>query len=272
MIKLNDLLHFSDEQIANAKIKFNKNNGYDDPIELFKTNPDIVNKGWLYCNSRYFKVGQIAICLVKISGDKWLLTTIDTVDSELNNGSGVKYTGTPLSQYQSFYGRTILKFHKSFQTQGVKLLTVIDEIEVLQILPDTFDDDHFPGYDRVKLSYSQLKNIIDRGKSDWINALQNQKGVYLITDTYNGKLYVGKASSENGMLLQRWSNYVSNGHGGNKELKRIVEENGIDYVKAYFQYSILENYNAKIDDHVITSRESWWKEVLLSRKHGYNAN
>ena len=74
------------------------------------------------------------------------------------------------------------------------------------------------------------------------------------------------------MLLQRWSNYVANGHGGNKELIELVNEKGFDYVKQNFQYSILENYNTKIDDHVILERESWWKEILQSRGFGYNSN
>ena len=74
------------------------------------------------------------------------------------------------------------------------------------------------------------------------------------------------------MLLQRWSNYAANGHGGNKELVELVSEKGFDYVKQYFQYSILENYNAKIDDHVVLKRESWWKETLQSRQFGYNSN
>ncbi len=74
------------------------------------------------------------------------------------------------------------------------------------------------------------------------------------------------------MLLQRWKNYIENGHGGNKELKRIVNENGLEYIKRYFQYSILENYNSKVDDSVILERESWWKETLQSRNFGYNQN
>ena len=53
---------------------------------------------------------------------------------------------------------------------------------------------------------------------DWIGALENQKAVYLIADLKLGKFYVGSATSNSGMLLQRWSNYVTNGHGGNKEL------------------------------------------------------
>lgn len=65
---------------------------------------------------------------------------------------------------------------------------------------------------------------------------------------------------------------IDSGHGGNKELIELVNKEGIDYIKRNFQYSILENYNAKVDDSVILERESWWKETLQSRKFGYNAN
>ncbi len=274
MIKLNDLLHLTDEQASKAKVKFNRDNGYDDPIDIYKSNPDLINKQWLYWRNknRYFDVGQIAICLVKIRSEYWLLTTIDTVVEELNVLNGINYKGTPLSEYQEYFGRTIIKFYKSFQTQGVNYSTIADELEVCQILPDTFDDDDFPGYDKVNLSYNQLKSILDRGKKDWIAALERQKAVYLITDTNNGKLYVGSATSSYGMLLQRWSNYVSNGHGGNKELKRIVDSEGIEYVQSYFRYTILENYNSKVDDAVVLERESWWKNILLTRTFGYNDN
>ena len=33
-----------------------------------------------------------------------------------------------------------------------------------------------------------------------------------------------------------------------------------------------ENYNAKIDDETIKARESWWKEILQTKKYGYNDN
>ncbi|TDM16111.1 GIY-YIG nuclease family protein [Macrococcoides canis] len=146
------------------------------------------------------------------------------------------------------------------------------ELVVQQILPTIYDGDDFPGYDKVKLSYQQLATIIHRGKRDWIAALENQKAVYLITDKSNGKLYVGLATSMSKMLLTRWSNYVANGHGGNKELVALVEEKGFDYVKENFQYTILENYNGKVDDKLVLQRESYWKEALQSRQFGYNSN
>ena len=51
-----------------------------------------------------------------------------------------------------------------------------------------------------------------------------------------------------------------------------IAEKGFDYIKQNFQYSILENYNARVDDRVILDRESWWKETLQSRTFGYNDN
>lgn len=93
--------------------------------------------------------------------------------------------------------------HKNFSAQGVSYAKVKEQLEVSQILSDTFDDDDFPGYDKVKLSYPQLKSILNRHKNDWIAALESQKAVYLITDLSNGKLYVGSATSDKGMLLQR---------------------------------------------------------------------
>ena len=130
------------------------------------------------------------------------------------------------------------------------------------IIENIYDGDEFPGYDKVKLSFIQLNNILSRGKRDWINALRSQKAVYLITDLNNGKLYVGSATSRKGMLLSRWKSYIKNGHGGNTELKIIVEQNGFDYIKTNFQYSLLENFNSRVDDQYILERESWWKKVV----------
>ncbi|MDN5290868.1 MAG: hypothetical protein PWQ06_1107 [Anaerophaga sp.] len=273
-IYLNNLLHFNLADYGNIKIKFNQSNGYEDPMELHQNNPDIVNNQWLFWRSkqRYFYVGQIAICFLKLSYDTWLLTTIKKVTKELNIYDGINYEGDELEQYKSYFGRVVIKYHKTFQQQGRYYSEICDELEVQQILPTVFDGDDFPEYDKVRLSYRQLEAVLNRGKRDWIAALENQKAVYLITDKENGKMYVGSATSDYGMLLQRWRSYVANGHGRNKELVEIVNEKGYEYIKANFQYSILENYNAKVDDHIILERESWWKETLQTRKYGYNSN
>jgi len=274
-ILLNDLLHLSNEEIKLYKVKFNQpNREGTNPMDEYKKDPEVIDNQWLFWREtqRYFRVGQFAVSFMRLTYNTWLLTTIKEVTEDLNIEHGVNYKGVSVEEYSKYFGRVIVKYYKYHQGQGRYLSEIIDQLEVVQILPTTFDGDDFPGYDNVRLTFSQLETIIVRNKRDWIAALENQKAVYLITDTSNGNQYVGSATSDIGMLLTRWKNYVSNGHGGNKLLKEIVSKSGFDYIKKCFQYSILENYNARTDDQVILRRESWWKKTLGTRAFGLNSN
>ncbi len=275
-IMLDDLLRFSAAGLDDGKIKFNQWNGSKDPMELYKENPEIVNTDWLFAKKQrdYFSVGQTAVCFLKLSCDRWLLTTIKKVTNKRDNAEidEVAFDGVELPEYSQYYGRVIVRYHKRTRPQGVFYKRVYQELVVCEILPAAFDGDDFPGYDKVRLSYRQLAAILERGKHDWIAALESQKAVYLITDKANGRLYVGSATAEKGMLLERWRAYAQNGHGDNDELVKLKAEKGFDYIKDNLQYAILENYNARVDDAVILERERWWKETLQSRKFGYNGN
>lgn len=273
-IMLNDLLRFDAAEVPNVRVKFNIYNGYDDPLDLYKTNPDEVNVTWFlwHDDRRYFNVGQTAICLLKLRGDQWLLTTIKKITRLLDVTDGVGYDADEMKEYEQYFGRLVVEYHNPCRTMGRKYENVMDELEVVQILNEQYTGNEFPGYENVRLSYPLLKNIVDRQLPGWVDALRNQKAVYLITDTKTGKMYVGSATSQTGMLLQRWSSYAADGHGGNIELRELVKQQGLDYVKENFQYSILENYNARMDDGYILKRESWWKETLCTRTHGYNKN
>ena len=273
-IMLNDLLRFDTAEVPNVRVKFNIYNGYDDPLDLYKTNPDEVNVTWFlwHDDRRYFNVGQTAICLLKLRGDQWLLTTIKKIARLLDVTDGVGYDADEVKEYEQYFGRLVVEYHNPCRTMGRKYENVMDELEVVQILNEQYTGNEFPGYENVRLSYPLLKNIVDRQLPGWVDALRNQKAVYLITDTKTGKMYVGSATSQTGMLLQRWSNYIADGHGGNEALKELVKKQGFDYVKENFQYSILENYNARMDDEYILRRESWWKETLRTREFGYNKN
>ena len=273
-IMLNDLLRFDTAEVPNVRVKFNIYNGYDDPLDLYKTNPDEVNVTWFlwHDDRRYFNVGQTAICLLKLRGDQWLLTTIKKITRLLDVTDGVGYDADEVKEYEQYFGRLVVEYHNPCRTMERKYENVMDELEVVQILNEQYTGNEFPGYENVRLSYPLLKNIVDRQLPGWVDALRNQKAVYLITDTKTGKMYVGSATSQTGMLLQRWSSYAADGHGGNIELRELVKQQGLDYVKENFQYSILENYNARMDDGYILKRESWWKETLCTRTHGYNKN
>ena len=273
-LKLNDLLQIPKEQFEDIRVKFNICSPYEDPLEVYKNDPERINTSWLFWREkrRYYPYpGIVAISLIRLGYDTWLLTTIKKV-TKLLEEDGVAYEGEEVDRYKSLYGRVILRYHKSSMQGVMKYSTVGDDLTVHELLPGTFDGDDFPGYDRVRLTYDQLERIVRNRKRDWIAALENQKAVYLITDTQTGKMYVGSATSENGMLLARWQNYVDSGHGGNVGLIELIEERGFSYIKRNFLYSILENYNARVDDYIILARESWWKDTLLTRRFGYNRN
>ena len=268
-IKLNDILRIED--LKEVKIRFNLMFAHNwNPIELFK-NGDISTmidgQYWNYNKKKSYKTGQITIGFVKIkpNEDFWLLFHIGKVTKDLNKLNGVGYEYQVLPEYEKYVGRLIIKFKNKAQTLIRNAESVLYDCYVAQILPDTFDNDLFPGYDNVNLSWYELKRVID--KENWKTALQNQKGVYVMTDISNGKMYVGSAYGEH-MILGRWSDYVNTGHGGNIGLSVL----SFDHIKQYFRYSILDIYKSRTNDQIIIDRERFWKQVLQSKKFGYNEN
>ena len=205
MILLNDLLGLDANEIKRTRLKLNIPEKGNNPLDLYKSNPDEINVNWfLWHNSRrYFHTGQIAICLVRISQDEWLLTTIKNILSELETDDGVGNEAEEIDKYNGFFGRVVVKYHNTVKWMGKVFENVMDELEVLEILPEAYKGDEFPGYENVCLDYSMLKTIVERDFKGWRGALKNQKAVYLIADKSNGKLYVGSATDENGMLWQR---------------------------------------------------------------------
>ena len=88
-------------------------------------------------------------------------------------------------------------------------------------------------------------------------------GVYLITDTRNGRHYVGKADGEFN-VYQRWRAYATDGHGGNVGLQ------GLD--PSSFRFSLLRVFDPATPEHVINGAESHFKTALDSVRYGLNRN
>ncbi|MEI6056311.1 MAG: GIY-YIG nuclease family protein [Lentisphaerota bacterium] len=135
-----------------------------------------------------------------------------------------------------------------------------------------YKDCLFPGYANICHDFNMLLPIFKSQKDDWKAALENIKGVYVVTDKSNGKKYVGSAYGEAG-IWARWSCYIGTGHGYNNELTRIISHEGIEYAMNNFKLALLEYCSMKTDDRIIIQRESYWKDIFQSRgKFGYNKN
>lgn len=266
-ILLNDILQFSNQSIV--KLRFNRSFGGGKEVIECLDDKSAMLKGqyWNYEKKGNFSVGNITLGFVSIPSrkDYWLLFHVGRVTKDLNIRNGVGYEYEDIPECQKFVDRLIIKFENHSQNLIRLGSTTLQECVVKEILQDRYDNDYFPGYANVNVSWISLENLIH--KSSWRTALQNQKGVYLIVDHHTGKQYVGSASGKE-MLLGRWESYIKTCHGGNKLLERLDP----NYIKKHFYFSILETFNHNIEDQIILDRESFWKDVLQTRRYGYNDN
>jgi hypothetical protein len=122
----------------------------------------------------------------------------------------------------------------------------------------------FPGFDRLILNHAQLQAVVREYRyASWRTALSSVVGIYLITDTTDGRQYVGKADgAEN--IRQRWTAYATNGNGGNVELRNLDPTT--------FRFSLLRVFDPATPTRVIDETESHFKQALDTRKHGLTRN
>lgn len=122
----------------------------------------------------------------------------------------------------------------------------------------------FPGFDRLRLDYPQLQAVMREHRyASWRTALAAVAGIYLITDTRDGRQYVGKADGAES-ISQRWSAYARDGHGGNVELR------GLD--ASSFRFSLLRVFDPSTPSSAVDMAESHFKLALDTRAHGLNRN
>jgi hypothetical protein len=272
-MKLIDFLHANRVplNVKNYKVHLATNaSGTDTPLQAFF---DGWFQEWQEWQTRRNWECEHIVGLIKLpERDRWLFAGVYKVLGHdwLEEKNHYKYRTEPVPGHEDWIGRVIVGHHRS--GRAAYLLGAEDggPFTVSAIREQRMSIEEFPGYNWARISHAKLKTIVAQEVPSWKHALANVKGIYLITDTQAGKHYVGKADGESG-LWQRWSVYADTGHGGNKELRELLDNNPEAHVE-HFQYSILEIADFQTSDTEIDARESHWKKVLKSREHGYNAN
>lgn len=189
----------------------------------------------------------------------------------------VGYNLTLMNDYQEYIKRLIIKIEKPIgrDVYNRRYHTIQTQLnpEVYEIAPN-IKLGHFPGYQNVRMSHKEMQQVLLREDPSWKSALSYVKGIYVITDKSNGKLYIGSASGNTDGIWQRWAGYahLENLTGGNKEFNNIVLKNGRAHIQEYFQYSIIEIFDTRTKSEIIIERENYWKSVFDTKKHGMNHN
>ncbi len=117
----------------------------------------------------------------------------------------------------------------------------------------------FPGF----LEFSSKVSALASVPQSWRAILAAVRGVYLMSDPTSGKQYVGCAGGPTG-FWGRWEDYVASGHGGNRRMR--------DLPPGDYNVSLLEIVSSSTTDRELLDVEMRWKQKLLSREFGLNAN
>lgn len=252
---------------SNLKIHLACWNGHEHPLNVFF---DGKFKEWQeWQNRRNFQCAQI-IGLIDLGHGQWLFAGLyQILGCRANPGPGTpfQYTTKLLPGQDELIGRIVVRHVRSGRASYIWSKSEVD-LPLIEIRREKLTIGDFPGYNAVVLSHSQLKIVTGQKIASWHGALANIKGIYLITDITTCRHYVGKASGNQG-IWQRWCAYANNGHGGNVELKQVLQTMGPEHM-ANFQYSILEIADTHASDADILARESYWMSALKTRKFGLN--
>ena len=287
-IKLNELIKISKEEYNDWTICLNR--GESDFSETLNTDNmenyyrimrHISYKKGL-SQSKSFRVIHTKYCLqfVGLHNDKrysnWLFLGAFEVGEKITNDDGHEsYEMKKMDCYSNFDERLVIEYKKHQGDKQAKLnIKNIESIDVFELLSDKYVklDKEFPGYKNFSCTFAELASKIRNNSTKWRDSLSAVKCIYAITDTNEDekKIYVGGTYGEGG-VWQRWSSYVyTNGHGGNVQLKELIDKDP-QYAYKHFRFSILEYFYDPTRKE-IEERENAWKVILQARDLGYNEN
>jgi len=144
-----------------------------------------------------------------------------------------------------------------------------NEKEIVEIQPGLHYK-QFTDYFDFILSFKELQEIVNNQYKDWKKMLSATKGIYLISDTKTGKLYVGSAYGEDG-IWGRWKVYSrTKGHGNNKTLKELIQDD--NQYGNHFNFSILMLLPSTITSDQAIKKETLFKNKLGTNSFGLNNN
>jgi hypothetical protein len=262
------------EGFSECKIHLASWNGSDNPLDVFVNDrAEWINwNRWRSVRDDFNRRYIFSLIDFYPEPGHWLFGGLFEVKERRDVRRDYGYEVELSTRFEHWIGRLKVKFQRPGRAKSLVFDNYCEKIEVVEVLRSSYDGEDFCGYDRINHSFERLEQIFTHSRPAWRTALENVKGVYLITDVNNGKRYVGSAVGIEG-IWSRWNCYLGSGHGSNDELVKLIATKGRPYAQKHFRLTLLEQFSMKTEDALILERESFWKGVLLTRgDFGYNRN
>jgi hypothetical protein len=265
------LLQAYDPQLDDRRTKIHfavRNQNQEDPLDEYRSG-DFPH--WQSWQSRAnFELDHVVALIQLPDLHQWLFAGAYDCRGRRPEGQGYRYDMIERPGCAGLNGRLIVRFEKDFRASYPCAWKLKERLLVTEVRATRRITPAFEGFKGLHLTKAQLDLIVRENDAAWRSALSSVAGVYLISDTRTGKFYVGSAYGQGG-FWNRWCTYSATCHGHNRELKKLL---GVDPTKGAetLQYSVLEIADTHASKEEILERETHWKEVLLTRDFGFNAN
>jgi len=140
------------------------------------------------------------LSLIHRGGDRWLFVGVYRVtDLQPSQAAAFKYETQLLPGHEELIGRIIVKYKREDRASYIWGHKYGADLEVSEVLDSALSIEKFPGYNNIRILHSKLILLVSKEEPSWKSALSSVGGIYLITDTSTGKVYVGSASDEGGV-------------------------------------------------------------------------
>lgn len=266
MITIQELL-YNRGLDKSAKIKLVRHK--DRRRDLYGLYRDNKNDFFEYQNTQKYDVFNNVEYIVSFIGEQGVFARfigVFKVNGKTIKNSMFVYDTAEIQGFEDLKERVIIRWSNAISWhQWIK-----NEMEVSEITYE-MNRKRFTDYNDVVLNFWELQTIVIEKLPDWYTALSSVFGIYLISDKLTGRLYVGSAYGNDG-IWGRWYNYVeTNGHGGNKSLKELIE-NDWEYATKNFQFSILTILPKTATTEDVVKAEQLFKQKLGTNTFGLNNN
>lgn len=251
--------------IDDYKIHFARWNGLHQPLDVFVSGFDNWKSWQEYRASRDDFNRPYIFSLIQDyrAIDEWLFGGIWRVTARHADRYEVELS----DELRGLIGR--LRIRSPYKGRATRCLleSYFEGFQVAAIEREPYAGRSFPGLSALSVSLAEFREIVRRHRLDWHGPLANLKGIYLLRDRTDGKLYVGSAYGEDG-IWSRWSAYAFSGQGGNVQTVDRFGDDPVRYGTDNIEITLLEPMLPSTGNEEVFARENFWKVALGSRENG----
>jgi hypothetical protein len=194
-----DLLRLVDSSItpSEAKIHLAGWNGREHPLDEYLAGNFEEWQRWQ--SKRNFQRPVVLSLIQYQAANRWLFAGLFDSRGSVQRDNLWYYNLKERSAGRVFRGRLVVQFNRPGRNSYLDAENWATALIVHEVLPEPYTIGEFPGYRAIDISKQTLDLIVRLEPESWRTALSSVAGVYLISDTRTGKLYVGSATGEGGI-------------------------------------------------------------------------